>query len=183
MAKDAEKKAQQPKPKKKWGFLGTLLRLFLFFVLLCAIGTGVVYWKRKPISAWGLQIYAYKLIDVMIANYQIAEDEECRAEVKGKEGDIKETSDEIKARWLDKRKTLACKMVTEQLETYKTSSAKEWYTSFKELNEKSKEILQDQRVTPQELQDFLQRVEKVTETYKQATPPVSSENDKQEPPK
>lgn len=180
MAQDAEKKPQQN--KKKWGFLGTLLRLFLFFVLLCGIGTGLVYWKRKPVTAWCLQQYAQKLADVMVAQYQIDEDEDYRKEVKGREGDIKFSSEEFKTNMLAKKRELAVKIFTDLVDTYKASSATEWYSSFRDLNEKSKQTLQDQRVTPQEFQDFLQSVEKVAEGYKQNTP-AASDNDKQESPK
>lgn len=159
-------KNQNPKPKKKWGFLGTLLRLFLFFVLLLALATAGAYFYRKEATVCCLNFYTARLAQTLTnaQYYQVEEDAEFRKEVEGKQEDPSFSKADLQKEIFSKRQDKASKSFANLITTYEKTPAEskvDWYKSFKSLNETLRKMFQDQKITPAEFDELVNQVDRV----------------------
>lgn len=146
-----EEKEPQSKPKKKRGFLGWLMIVFMIFVVLVAAATGLVYWKRQNLTKVFLKFYAGKVSDVLIQHYQIEEDRQGKTD--------REILNEREKELADVREAL--------LDAYcNNASDTGWYESLKSLDATLKDILRDQKVSSEEFGNFIKQVRQIAEKHR-----------------
>lgn len=156
MGKEKEPKEtaeKEPVPKKKRGFLGYLMILFLIFVVLLLGATGVAYWKRHYFTEKFLNFYAGKLAASIAEQYQIPDSPEEKLK----------TEQQIRT----EKKETAEKVFKELVKAYGESHKDvTWYDSLKELNYEVKGIFEDHEVSCEELDALLAKVTAVTTRYR-----------------
>lgn len=150
----------ESKPAKKLGFLGILLRIFLFFVLLMALATPALYYYRRPVTAHALQFYGTRLAAFLTradhcelpSDYELPSDHD--------------PAKKSVARFLDDKRVEIDDSFQEMVAVYrKTGSQSDWYSSLRDLDRSVSEMFGDRKITFEELERFLAEVKSVSEKH------------------
>lgn len=164
-AKDPQ---DQPKPKKKRGFLGWLLILFMIFVMFIGVGSGAIYfWKLKWATVEVMKLYGDRLAVVIGQHYNHQEDQKFiskKQEYAGRSDSL--LRDEI----IQMRQNQASTAFHELIAVYEKSNAKDWHNALQRLNVSLKNIFSDRKISPEEFTSFLEQVQKITNHYRTSTP-------------
>ncbi len=127
------------KVKKKIGFLGCLMRIFMFCMFVVLVTTGLFFWKKTWATAWTLDLYTQQSISVLTSAeyYDVENDQEYTQRQK----EAKETFANL-------------------VEHYTLSPQLDWHDRFQKLHSLHYEILKDKKVTKQELDNLVQEAKK-----------------------
>lgn len=146
---------KEQKPKRKRGFLGYLMIFFLALVFLTLLASGLVYWKRKAVTAKFLDFYSVKLADALTSRkyYQVGAEEN--------------QGQETQAEYLAKKREHALEKFRDLLKAYEASGPEsDWYASLSQLDNAVKDIFADRKVYASEYQSFLDLVAGVTDKHR-----------------
>ena len=146
--------------KKKKGFLGSLMYLFIFFVVIIMIGTGLFYWKKKTVTVYALNLYSTQLSNTITSEkyYEITDDQEYKVAYEGKK-DAEFNEEQEKKQVLDQRNKEISIALQSLVKNYSENTTKEWQTIFADLRQEINNMFADQKVSADEFVSFLSKVE------------------------
>ena len=147
--------------KKKKGFLGFLMRIFIFFVVLILICTGLFYWKKKTVTVYALNFYSTQLSNTLTSDkyYSIDDDHDYKMEYEGKEGVDSFDKTKAKKRILDQRKQEALEAMRNLVKNYSENTTKKWPEIFAELRNDINTMFADKKIAVDEYKYFLSKLE------------------------
>ncbi len=147
-------------PKKR-GFLKILWIIFIFFLIIILLFTGFFYWQRPLVTGWFLHIYATRLASVLTSHqhYQYNEDSTYIQQLNEKKATQGFSEEIFRENFLNIRRQEVLAMLLQLVQAYRLHPEKNWIESLKELDSELQRLLDDQKITPQEFTQILEKIQ------------------------
>lgn len=143
-------------PKRPIGFLGYLWRIFVFFLIVLLLFTGFFFWQRPQVTGWFLTLYSMRLSAVLVSGdyYTLTDDPSYNQQLpeEQKKTEFLLANFDKQFRKSKQKELQECFQVL--LDAYAKNPNQDWTTTFHQLGTNIEQILQDNKVTLQEIADL-----------------------------
>lgn len=146
--------------EKKHKLLTCLWWFFLCFVAI-VMGFGIFfYFQQTLVTTWALEIYSTRLSSVLTeeGHYKYLDDSQYPTELAAKKNSSNFEESAFRQNFLSQRRQEIYSLLKKLIQAYCEKPEADWLTIWRGISQDTQNILEDEKVTPQEFQELSKKI-------------------------